>query len=585
MEFSEELDDKWRELCHATKNALEIDGVHVGGTPYAQELAEIVAKKNGLPGFNQFIEWMNQEPQEPEKPSKDKIRRIFYENPPPIHDEIDLLYFTSRIEKELWDDYFDKYAIYEREMKTRSALISAYPPTLQGYFNFLRDKVKSFYRFFFVEYKKLPLSEHNRKRHTYIVGASGSGKSELIKNIFFHYLTRNTSTALVLIEPHGELSSQLAQWPELQSGRLAYIRPGQRGGITPVFNPLEISEEQRQDPKAVAVLVDEMIQVFAELLGSDLTTPMTLLLQSCFTVLFSMPGATLMDAIDFVDPEKNDHFIKHAQARQIGTPSMRAFIENDLNGTGYEYTRRALKTRLQFFLSKPFFNSFLVGKSSFHLDELLREKKAVIFNLAISDIGETESRIFGQFIIAHIKAFGFRQGKKEHPANLFSPVHLFVDECQNFITPSMATILEQLRKFGVHLTLAQQTIGQGMDKAITSAVLGNTAIKIIGKSSGDNYKKFASVTGADPETLKKLDAGNGVFCFVSNGVRPIIAKVSAGRLDESGSVSPEIWAHTWAQQVANYYTQEDAEKTRLAPQKTPSSTYQVAQGLPSNFDY
>lgn len=591
VSVAEQLSQLLAEQLNVTaKTVVPVGRFIVGKSPaLALEIAKSYAKQNGLLSFDEYIEFHQKEPKKPVKPTGDAIENAFFKNPPPAKNEQERRFFRLAFERAIMSDYFDNLKRYEEEQQNKELFIKSFSPDIRGYIIYISEKSKEVGSFFFDKYKTLPISEESRKRHTYIVGGSGSGKSELMKALFFHYLNRNKSTALVLIEPHGKLSREVSRWRELQGDRLVYIRPGIEGDKVPVFNPFDIDDEQRKSPRVVSVLVDDTIEIVAELLERDFTAYMDTLLRACFYILFSRRKSTFLDVIRFIEPENKEEFIE--AGKRIFSPSspLLSFILNDLWSPSLNPTRQAVKMRFTSLLSRHFISSFLIGKSSFNIDELLQARKFLIFNFSSSDIGATESRIFGKLILAHIKAFGFRQGREEHPPASFVPVHVFVDECQEFITPSIATIIEQLRKFGIHLTLAQQSIGQGMDKELEKAILSNTAVKATGRNSETNIKRFCAETGADPDELKRLEKGRGLFCIQSAGLPPVIIKTPGHRLDSKGGVKNEIWAKTLADQLSNYYTTRkttinldpDKKPVETKTDRTQKGTFNVADSTPT----
>lgn len=372
-----------------------------------------------------------------------------------------------------------------------------------------------------------------------------------------HYLTENTAPALVVIDPHGDLARQVARWPELADGRrLAYIAPGIGKRFTPVFNPFDIPDSERTE-EAVSILVDDTIEIVAELLEKDFTSNMETLLRACFTVLYHRPGSTFADVLRFVDRKNNADLLDVAERVFPAHSPLLRFIRHDLDADSLGPTRQAVKMRFTSILSRYFFYSFLVGKSTFHLETLLRERAVIIFNLSKSDLGTRESRIFGKFILAHLRAFAFRQGRDGTPESRRVPVHVFVDECQEFITPSIEVILEQARKYRVYLTLVQQSIGKGMSRELAESVLANTAVKAMGKNSEANRKAFAAEVGIAPEELEKLDHGAGLFC-IRSGQRPaVIVKIPGHRLRDKRAVPLEEWERTLADQMTRFYAHRD----------------------------
>jgi hypothetical protein len=415
-------------------------------------VADEWARRNGLPSLDDFLSRFQSDFPKPVKPSPDMLDDTLHRFPPdnPAHAK----FFRYALEREELDRYFHNLRAYEAKTQEAERHCAAYSPDAAGYLKFLAEKDETLSRFFFESYRTLPIEEADRERHTYIVGGSGSGKTELIKVLLHHYLARNTAPALVVIDPHGDLSRQVARWPEFSdSDRLVYVAPGFGKGVSPVFNPFDIPDSERTE-EAVSVLVDDTIDIVQELLEKDFTTNMGTLLQACFTILFYRPGSTFSDVLRFVD-KKNNHDLLEVGERVFRADNpLLQFIRHDLASDSLGPTRQAVKMRFTQILSRHFFRSFLIGqRSTFRLEELLRQRKAVIFNLSKSDIGTRESRIFGKFIIAHLRAFAFKQGRLPEEARV--PVHVFVDECQDFITESIVrdgkrfvAIAELIRVFG-----------------------------------------------------------------------------------------------------------------------------------------
>lgn len=137
------------------------------------------------------------------------------------------------------------------------------------------------------------------------------------------------------------------------------------------------------------------------------------------------------------------------------------------------------------------------------------------------------------------------------------PVHVFVDECQEFITPSIEVILEQARKYRVYLTLVQQSIGKGMSRELAELVMANTAVKAMGKNSEANRKAFAAEVGIPAEELEKLDRGAGLFCIRSGDRPPVIVRIPGHRLRDKRAVPLEVWERTLADQMTRFYARRD----------------------------
>ena len=522
-------------------------------------VAEEWAASRGLPSYAGFLTRHDAPTMtKPIKPTADMLDDIMRRSPPPVKSEQERKFFRHALEQRQMAQYFNTLRTYEREQSEHESFCTSYPPNEQGYIRFLCAEHGAESSFFFDRYRTLPIPIWARKLHTYIVAGSGSGKSELIKQLIFQDLYHNKNCAMVLIEPHGELSNQIARWREfVDNRRLVYIRPGYSDDVCPVFNPFDISDEDRQSPRVLSILVDDTMDIVTEILGREFTINMQTLFRACVTILYHRPGSTFRDIIRFVDPDKNADLIEFGKTVLSPDHTLYEFITRDLNSDTLKQTRMAVRMRFMNLLSRHTLRSFLLGKkTTIHLDKLIEDKSIIIFNLAKGEVGKQESAIIGKFIIAHLKAYGLRRGRGKENLNSLVPAFVYVDECQQFITQSMGEILEELRKFGIHLTLVQQYIGQGkdMDSDLEESILTNTGVKIIGRSSAKDFATFRQQSGVRPEVFEQLQVGKGKFCVHYSGRKPFLVQVPGHRVKNRGAMKKALWDITLADQISRFYT-------------------------------
>lgn len=550
-------------LGEIADDSLMIGEFRLAGSPvFGRDVADTFALANHLPGWEEFRRLFAQ--RDLPKPAKPSPEYIESEARAIERDPAKLPYAMALIADRLGQIYTAKLAEYETKRKRRDALEQDHENTELGYIRFLCAEAPQAHGFFFDSLWTLPIAEDDRRRHTYITGGAGSGKSEAIKAILFHYLTRNTAPALVLIDPHGDLAEQVAHWPELADGRrLVYIDPALVAGKTPVFNPLDIPDDER-NPDDIAIVVKQLIEVFPELIaGLEFTPQMRTLIGACLTVLLHKPGATLADLMDFMDDDRNKRWLDFADT-VLGGSLYRDFFRREFNDKTMDTSKRGVRMRLYEALQgNPAFYRMIAGPSTFNLEELLRRRAVVIFRLGRGDIGETTSNLIGKFIMARLKAFAFKQGRTPEAERV--PVHVFVDECQNYLSESVETILKEARKYGVHLTLAQQILGDGMSPDLLKAILGNTAVKITGKNALHTLKKIAEETGADLDELQNLSTG--YFHIKAGNRKGIVVRMPSHRIKDKGAIRPEAWEALRDSQVARYY---HAPGTRRAATAAPS---------------
>lgn len=536
-------------LGEGAEDALMLGEFRLAGSPaFGRDVADTFALASRLPGWEEFRRLFAQ--RDLPKPAKPSPEYIESEARAIERDPAKLPYAMALIADRLGQIYTAKLAEYEKKRQRRDALEQNHEDTDLGYIRFLCAEAPQAHGFFFDRLWTLPIAEDDRRRHTYITGGAGSGKSEALKAIIFHYLTRNKAPALVLIDPHGDLAEQVAHWPELADGqRLVYIDPALIPGTSPVFNPLDIPDDER-NPDDIAIMVKQLIEVFPELIeGLEFTPQMRTLIGACLTVLLHKPGSTLADLMDFMDDDRNKPWLDFADTVLAGS-LFRDFFRREFNDKTMDTSKRGVRMRLYEALQgNPAFYRMIAGHSTFNLEELLRRRAVVIFRLGRGDIGETTSNLIGKFIMARLKAFAFKQGRTPEAQRI--PVHVFVDECQNYLSESVETILKEARKYGVHLTLAQQILGDGMSPDLLKAILGNTAVKITGKNALHTLKKIAEETGADLGELQNLSTG--YFHIKAGSRKGVVVRMPSHRVKDKGAIRPEAWQALCDSQVARYY--------------------------------
>lgn len=542
-------------------DSLELGEFRLAGSPsFGRDVGDTFALACNLPGFEDYRRMFSA--RDLPKPARPSPEFIESEARAIERDPTRLPYAKALIAERLGQIYTDKIAEYEAKRKERDTLEQNHENSDVGYLRFLCSKDPEARSFFFDRYWTLPISEDDRKRHTYISGAAGSGKSEALKTIILHYLTRNTSTGVVLIDPHGEVAEQVAKWPELSDGkRLVYIDPALTPEKTPVFNPLDIPEAER-NPDDIAIIVKQLIEVFPELIdGLEFTPQMKTMVSACLTVLLHAPGSSLTDLREFMDDTKNGPWLQLADEVLSGS-MYRDYFRRDFMDKSSDITKRGIRMRLlEALQGNPPFLRMIVGKSTFNLEELLQRRAVVIFRFGRGEIVEETSNLLGKFIIARLKAFAFKQGRLS-PAERV-PVHVFIDECQNYLSESVAVILKEARKYGVHLTLAQQILGDGMSPDLLKSVLGNTAVKITGKNALHTLKKIADETGADLDELQSLSTG---YFHVKAGARKgVVVRMPGNRLMENGAVSDEVWERVKNNQVSRFYRTPAPVRSSIEP--------------------
>ena len=315
--------------------------------------------------------------------------------------------------------------------------------------------------------------------HVGLFAPSGTGKTVLMESIFFRMTKKYTKYSFVLIDPHGDIASNVKGHKHLED-RLIYIDPFLDPSQTPCFNPFQIKDTSVRNITNVA---EQVINAFEEVLsreGGELREPMVFMLEKCIYFLLSRKESTLADLLNLLNCDQ----ALFAEAAAFDS----YFDEYYLKPSNK--TREALYTRVGRLLNSPVLKNLIGGKSTFDLEQALNSNKVIVINLG--DLGEMSQIAFGKFIIANIKST-VRKRKKPSWRHTF----LFLDEAPVFVSKSYETILSQLRGFGLHFVLACQYVEQFGNQL--KAVKKNTAIKIIGggDDNRDDMQKMIDVPKTD----------------------------------------------------------------------------------------
>jgi hypothetical protein len=300
-----------------------------------------------------------------------------------------------------------------------------------------------------------------RDRHVYIVGKSGMGKSTLITNMAAQDIQAGRGVAIV--DPHGDLIDDL----------LPYIPP-ERIEDTIFFNPADKAHPVTLSPLACSD-EDEYEQVV-----SDLVTTMSRLTESwghqieylfraIFNTLVRVPGATFIDVHDIIASEKR----REELLRQVNHPRVLNFWYEQFETLLPKSARLPILTRMERVVDSPTLSRILnSAESRLNFTDVIENKKIFLGRLSKGEIGEDSVKLLGSILTSQIQLAIMRRARMAKEQR--TPFYLYVDEFQNFTTPTFETILSEARKYQLSLTFAHQFVSQLNDQ-MRSAILGNVS--------------------------------------------------------------------------------------------------------------
>jgi hypothetical protein len=340
--------------------------------------------------------------------------------------------------------------------------------------------------------KEIRLSDQDRRRHTYIIGQTGTGKSTMLENLVAQDLMSGKGFAF--IDPHGDTAEKfMGMIPKERAEDVIYFNPGD------MADPLGLNLFEFTDPLQKDFLIQESLGMLYKIYDPDKTGIIGPRFEQWYrnaalTLMSDPNGATFIEIPKvFTDTE----YLKN-KFKYLKDPTVIEFWTKEMGQTS-EYHKSEM---LGFFVSK--FGAFqqnemmrnIIGQteSSFNMRDIMDKKKILIVNLSKGKIGELNSKLLGMMFVIKFQAAAM--SRADMPEADRSDFCLYVDEFQNFSTDSFASILSEARKYRLNLIVANQFIGQ-LTPEIRDAVFGNVGTIVAHRTGPEDaefmVKQFAPV--------------------------------------------------------------------------------------------
>ena len=316
-------------------------------------------------------------------------------------------------------------------------------------------------------HKTFGLGQGDRRRHTYIIGKSGMGKSTLLENMILQDIYAGFGCCY--IDPLGDSAvSIMDRIPSYRHKDVVYFNPSDKSGSVGI-NLLEIANGQSPS------LITSEIMSIMERVWSGVWSPRMeyILTNSLIALIENTEDHTLMGCMKmFNDPTFADKIAQNCNnmvVKQFWTKEYPAFPPN--------YKTEAVAA-IQNKIGQLFTNE-MVGqilgqaKSTINFEDILNTNKIFICNLSKGQIGESNCNLMGSLIVTKIQLAAMNRA--QIPASERKDFYLYIDEFQNFVNDSFITILSEARKFRLNLIIAHQYLGQlsDDDDKIKQAIFGN----------------------------------------------------------------------------------------------------------------
>ncbi|TSC60009.1 MAG: hypothetical protein Greene041662_301 [Candidatus Peregrinibacteria bacterium Greene0416_62] len=318
------------------------------------------------------------------------------------------------------------------------------------------------------EKRKITMNNEDRFRHFYIIGQTGTGKSSIIQLMArqdFH-----SGKGLCIIDPHGSLIEDLMPYiPRERANDVIYFNPSD------MERPMGLNLLEGKTPEERDLIALDAMNMMVKMFGEEIFGPriQDYFRNGCLTLMEDEEeGGAITDLVKlFTDDEWQKYKVS-----KVKNPIVRSFWEKQMANTG----QREKQEMIPYFAAKfgQFYTNTLIRnivgqtKSAFDVADCMNSGKILLMNLSKGLIGDINSQLLGMIVVNKIQVAAMRRQRLDTKAR--RDFFLYIDEFQNFVTPSIESILSEARKYRLGLILAHQYLDQ-LEK--DSKLSGNVSLK------------------------------------------------------------------------------------------------------------
>lgn len=370
----------------------------------------------------------------------------------------------------------------------------------------------------------------DRRKHLYIIGKTGTGKSTLIANMAINDMKNGEGVAV--IDPHGDLTDILLTYvPSHRINDVAYLDPAD------IEHPFHLNPLEVKNPAYRELVASGIVSIFYKLYHMSWGPRLEYILRNTILTLTHVPDSTFLDIPELLTNEK----FRMKAIENLDDKVLKNFWVNEFNKLSPQLRSESISPILnkvgQFLSSQTIRN--IVGKphSTIDLERMMNEGKIILVNLSQGKLGEDSSALLGAMLITKIQLAAMNRVYIEEEKR--RDFYLYVDEFQNFATQSFIKILSEARKYRLDLTLANQYIGQ-IDEDVQKAIFGNAGSlisfsvgaadsRMLSREFGERYKEDELVSLGNYQIVLKLSIDNQTSPPFSATTLPLPRSVNQNR--------------------------------------------------------
>ena len=331
--------------------------------------------------------------------------------------------------------------------------------------------------------QKFGIKQTDRRRHIYIIGKTGMGKSVLLENMISSDV--RVGRGVAVIDPHGDLADAVID-----------AVPSNRTNDVVILDPSDISHpfafnmlESGDDPHRRNLIASGLLGVFKKMYAESWGPRLEHILRNCLLALAETPNTSMLGIMRIlVDAEYRKKIVS-----KISNPMVKSFWVDEFGKFNERLRTEAIspiQNKVGQFLSSTMIRN-IVGqvKSTVNIRFMMDTGKIIVVNLSKGKIGEDNSSLLGSMLITKFQLDAMSRADVAEKER--KDFYLYVDEFQNFATEAFATILSEARKYRLNLTMANQYIAQMPDE-VRDAVFGNVGTSLCFQVGFDDAEYFSN---------------------------------------------------------------------------------------------
>ncbi len=315
--------------------------------------------------------------------------------------------------------------------------------------------------------KEIYIAEKDRQRHMYIVGKTGTGKSEFLKDMIMQDI--RAGKGLAVLDPHGELVEDILQlMPPERAEEVIYFNPSDTE--RPMGMNIMEAETEEQMHFVVGSIIALMYKLYDPHKTGIIGPRFEHAIRNAMLTIMAEPGATFIELVRCLTDQK---YVQELLPK-VKDPVVRRYWTDQIAQTSDFHKSEVLDYIVskfgKFITNKVMRNIIGQSQSAFNFRDVMDNGKILLVNLSKGKLGEEDAKFLGLILVPKILTAAM--SRQDMPMEQRRDFYLYVDEFQNYATDDFAVILSEARKYRLNLIVANQFVAQ-IEENVKNAVFGN----------------------------------------------------------------------------------------------------------------